>query len=148
MKPNEIYSLVLADRHQLYQKQTIIETSNAASVQFSIEVGYETNGAEKVPLWLHVCTPDTGLARDFKFDISVYSLETGFNYCQTRTTRGNMASRKCVVWVNPNETTMVRVSKPKTGFFKQWLFGKPRLWLNVGAHKNSRQFDLGEVYNA
>lgn len=148
MKPNEIYSLALADRHQLYQKQTIIETSNAASVQFSVEVGYETNGAEKVPLWLHVCTPDTGLARDFKFDISVYSLETGFSYCQTRTTRGNRASRKCVVWVNPNETTMVRVSKPKTGFFSQWVLGKPKLWFNVAAHKNSRQFDLGEVYNA
>ena len=142
MKPNETKWITLDQKTNLEQRKEIIESSAPASVCFAVEIAYETNGAEKVPVYFQVCTPDTGLARDFKFDLTLYSQQTGQIVFQESTSRGSMASRKVLAHVNPREIWMLRVSKPKTGFFARWLLGKPRLWFYVGAHKLSRQYDV------
>lgn len=140
MRPNEIKHVHL-DNKDLRQYKEIIETSAPASVSFAVTVGYETNGAEKVPLYFHVFTPDKGLASDFCFALSLHSLQTGQIIFQEVTSRGSQASRKVVAHVNPHETWVLRVTKPKTGFFARWLLGKPKLWLYVGAYRSSRQYD-------
>ena len=141
MRPNETVLLPLKDGYTIEQRKTIIESKEQASVTFAISIQYNTNGDDKVPVYIHVCSPDKGLPRDFRYTLELYSMQTRETRFVDYTSLGNRSSRKICVLVDPSQIWNLKITKPKTSFWSR-LIGKPKLWLYVAPHRSSREVDV------